>query len=108
MTKGTYVRVEKLRSAPGRIPACPPPCHAPGVGGVARVADRVWMEGYLICDIGKGGTIHLDRRMRQGVSCRGVLRSTRIWAVSAPIMTTLKFGLSGDGDRVLGVRGELR
>ncbi len=68
----------------------PLPCYAPGVwGGLLALPIGYWMEGYLLRDIIKGGTIRLDRRKRHGVPCRDLFGSTRIWRVSAPIITTL-------------------
>ncbi len=90
MRKGTYVRIVKLRTAPGGIPACPLPHYAPGVwGGLLTLPISYTMEGYLLQDLRKGGVIHLDRHVRQGVRARGCFISTRICSISADVVTSL-------------------
>jgi hypothetical protein len=90
VTRGAYVRLEKLRCAPAGIPACPLPWYAPGVwGGLLSLPIGCWMEGFLMGDVTKRSPILLDRRVRQGAPCYWLFRSTRIWAISGPILTTL-------------------
>jgi hypothetical protein len=90
MIKGTYVRIEKLRSAPGGIPACPLPAYAPGVwGGLLTLPVTYLMEGYLLQDLRKDGVIHLDGRIRQGVKARSSFVTTRICSICADEVTTI-------------------
>jgi hypothetical protein len=89
MRLGTYVRIEKLRSAPGGIPACPLPNYAPGVwGGLLTLPVAYTMEGFLLEDLKKDGVIRLDRRVRHGVRVRDAFVSTRVCSLCAGEVTT--------------------
>jgi hypothetical protein len=81
MKKGDYVRITKIASVVGGIPACPMPLYSPDMDWGLSLPRDYWMDGYLAVDIAKGDRIRLDRHVRLGVVARGFFTSSPICAV---------------------------
>lgn len=82
MKRGDYVRICKIGSAPGGIPACPMPLYSPGAwAGVLSLPYHYYMDGYLAADIVKADRIRLDRYVRHGVVARGFFTSSPICVI---------------------------
>jgi hypothetical protein len=89
LKEGAYVRLTKLRAAPGGMPACPRPIYTPGAWtNILSLPILYWMEGILVADVVKRDLIRLDRRVRDGVIARGVFSSTPICAINGNEVTT--------------------
>jgi hypothetical protein len=82
MKKGDYVRITKIASVLGGIPACPMPLYSPGAWhGILSLPQDYWMEGVLAADVAKGDRIRLDRVVRLGVVARGFFTSSPICTI---------------------------
>ena len=89
LKKGCYVRINKLRAAPGGAPACPWPIYAPSLwDDVLSLPIGYEMEGFLLDDLVQRGYIQLDRRIRNQVVRRGIFTSTRIIQIAGGEVTT--------------------
>ena len=89
LKKGCYVRLKKLRAAPGGVPACPWPIYAPSLwDDVLSLPVGYEMEGFLLDDLVQRGYIQLDRRIRNQVIRRGIFTSTRILRIAGVEVTT--------------------
>ena len=74
LRKCCYVRLKKLRAAPGGALACPWPIYAPSLwDDVLSLPVGYEMEGFLLDDLVQRGYIQLDRRIRNQVVRRGIL-----------------------------------
>jgi len=89
LKKGCYVRLKKLRAAPGGAPACPWPIYAPSLwDDVLSLPVGYEMEGFLLDDLVQRAYIQLDRRIRNQVVRRGIFTSTRILRIADGELTT--------------------
>jgi hypothetical protein len=89
MKAGLYVRLQKVGTTPGGMPACPMPYYAPGAyRGYLSMPRDYWMDGVLVCDVRVGGQIHLQRKVRHGVVADGEFRSSPIIGVKDDLVAT--------------------
>jgi hypothetical protein len=87
--RGDYVRIEKIGSTPGGIPACPLPLYSPGAWeGHLSLPRSYWMEGYLVETPRRGFAIRLRRYVRHGVVKTGYFQSSTIEAIRGDLITT--------------------
>lgn len=89
MRQGSYVRIQKVGTIPGGVPACPIPYYFPGAyRGYLSLPRDYWMDGYLVCDIRVRGQIRLQRKVRHGVVADGEFRSSPIIGVKNDLVAT--------------------
>jgi len=89
MKKGDYVRLCKIRRAPGGAEPCPIQYYKSGIfaGIMSLPIDHV-MEGYLIESPRPQGVILLLRFARNGVVRRGLYRSSTIRSINSDLIET--------------------
>ena len=89
MKKGDYVRLSKIRRAPGGAEPCPIQYYSSGIfAGIMSLPLNHTMDGYLLESPRPKGVILLLRYVRNGVVRRGIFRSSTIRQIRYDVIVT--------------------